>query len=77
MHEDESRIILQFDNNVSLSGLAKRYPELGKLIFGNIERSCSNRGKKRFYKSNEIKNSGEEYKRKFFKKETWSIWNKN
>ncbi len=46
VHEDESRIILQFDNKVSLNRLAKRYPEFGSLIFGNLERSCSKRGKK-------------------------------
>ncbi len=33
-HEDDDRVVLQFDNGVSLERLTKRYPELGELLSG-------------------------------------------
>lgn len=33
-YEDNDRILLQFDNHVSLHRLTRDYPELGALIFG-------------------------------------------
>ena len=36
-HEDESRVLLQFNNRVPIMKIIKKYPELGDLIFGRTK----------------------------------------
>ena len=36
-HEDDFKIVLQFENRIPLTRIIKKYPELGDLIFGRTK----------------------------------------